>query len=366
MLTEKDISSLQRHLIAWYREHHRRLPWRETKDAYAIWISEVMLQQTTVQTVVPYYRRFLERFPDLATLAQADLQEVLKIWEGLGYYARARNLHRTASILSADHAGKIPASRKALRTLPGIGDYIAAAVASIAFNKPFPVVDGNVKRVLARLLLIAAPVNQPASRQAFETAAAELLDRQQPGTFNQAVMELGALICRPRHPQCGGCPIKVHCRAYGEGRIAAYPKRLKKPPVPHRHLVAGVVFRRGRLLITLRKPEGLLGGLWEFPGGSVDQGEDPHLACVRQIRQKVNLDIRVDGFLTRVKQAYTHFKIDMDVYRCQYVSGKIRLNGPAESRWVKIEELALFPFHKAVHRFIPLLQSNFAKVCEGR
>jgi A/G-specific adenine glycosylase len=349
-----DIPNLRRRLLNWYRQHRRQLPWRDTDDPYAIWVSEVMLQQTTVKTVVPYYRRFMERFPDLPHLAQADLQDVLKTWEGLGYYARARNLHRAARIVQ-QHGGCVPTDLNALKQLPGVGDYIAAALSSIAFNQPFPVVDGNVKRVLSRLQLIPSPVNRPTSHKVFSEAASELLDTRQPGTFNQALMELGALICKPRRPACTDCPIRRHCQAYVEGAVASYPKRFKKKPVPLRHISVGVVFNNGKVLITRRKPEGLLGGLWEFPGGRIENQESAQEACIREIREEVGLNVQIDSFLTRVRHAYTHFKIIMDVYCCHIVSGRVTLNGPTDHRWVYLDELSGYPFPKANHKFIPLL-----------
>ncbi len=356
MLPEKEIQRGRRRLLAWYRNHRRPLPWRETTHPYPVWISEVMLQQTTVNTVLPFYRRFMERFPDLRDLARSDLHDVLMIWEGLGYYARARNLHRAARIVRDHHGGVVPADLTALRHLPGVGDYIAAAVMSIAFGQPYAVVDGNVKRVLARLLLIEAPVNQPAAHKTFTAAASRLLDVSQPGIFNQAMMELGALICTPRRPACSDCPVKVHCLADRDGRVGDFPKRLQRPPTPLHHVAVGVVFKADQVLITRRRLDGLLGGLWEFPGGRVKDGETPQSACVREIREEVNLRVAIDSRVARIRHAYTHFKIVMDVYRCRYVSGEVRLTGPTDHRWVQLDELAGFPFPKANLKFIPLLK----------
>ncbi|MGB8426155.1 MAG: A/G-specific adenine glycosylase [Desulfobacterales bacterium] len=355
MLSEEETRHLRRRLVAWYHAHRRPLPWRETSEPYPVWVSEVMLQQTTVKTVLPFYRRFMARFPALEDLARADLHDVFMAWEGLGYYARARNLHRAARIVCDRHRGVVPADATAFRRLPGVGDYIAAAVASIAFDQPHAVVDGNVKRVLARLLLIDVPVNRPDAHKVFKAAAAPLLDVSQPGTFNQALMELGALICTPRRPACGDCPIKKHCRADGQGRVGEFPKRLQKPPTPLQHVAVGVVFKGRRVLIARRRPDGLLGGLWEFPGGRVRDGETPADACLREIREEVNLKVALDSHLTRIRHAYTHFRIVMDVYRCRYISGQVTLNGPTDHRWVELDELTGFPFPKANLKFMPLL-----------
>jgi A/G-specific adenine glycosylase len=353
----KEIDHTRRLLMEWYRRHHRRLPWRETGSAYRIWVSEVMLQQTQVQTVLPYYRRFLHDFPDVKTLANADLQAVLKAWEGLGYYARARNMHRAAKDILQKRNGKFPDSREAIMELPGVGDYIACAVSSIAFNEPCAVVDGNVKRVLARLYELSDPVNKSFSYKKFKAAAEDLLDRRRPGMFNQALMELGALVCTPKKPDCRHCPICSLCRAYQTGRVEQFPKRIRSPKTPLHHIAVGVVYRNGRLLITRRKPEGLLGGLWEFPGGKVKQDEDPAKACIREIREEVNLDVTVDGHISQVKHAYTHFKILMDVFLCRCVAGEVKLNGPVDFRWITLGEIDQYPFPKANHKFIPTLKT---------
>ena len=357
-----EIQSLRQSLISWYLANHRDLPWRKTTHPYHIWVSEVMLQQTQVNTVLPYYRRFLKRFVSLERLARADLQDVLKIWEGLGYYARARNLHRSADIILHRHQGVLPDRWEDFRKLPGVGDYIAAAVLSIAFEKPYAVVDGNVKRVLARLFLVKAPVNKSTSIKIFKEAADRLLSPQDPGTFNQAVMELGAMVCRPNRPLCSACPIQSMCLAYGTGRVGEYPKKLKRSPTPQFNIAAGVVFKNKSVLITRRKTDGLLGGLWEFPGGNIGDNEGTEAACIREIKEKVNLSVRVDRYLTRINHAYTHFKIVMDVFCCQNISGKVKLHGPVDYRWIRVNEIDSYPFPKADHKFIPLLKERFSNV----
>jgi len=342
-------------LIDWYHRHYRRLPWRETDDPYRIWVSEVMLQQTQVQTVLPYYQRFLGDFPDVKTLANANLQAVLKAWEGLGYYARPRNMHRSARIILKQHAGIFPDSWDVLRELPGIGDYIASAVLSIAFNQPYVVLDGNVKRVLSRLYEISAPVNKSSSHKIFKERADELLDRRHPCLFNQALMELGALVCKPKNPGCKGCPVHSSCLASHEGHVDQFPKRIRRPKTPVHNIAVGVVYKDNHMLITRRKTEGLLGGLWEFPGGKIGKHERPEQACVREIKEEVNLSVTVTGHIAQVKHAYTHFKIIMEVFFCQYVSGDIKLNGPVDFRWITLKEIERYPFPKANHKFFHLL-----------
>jgi A/G-specific adenine glycosylase len=349
------LAKMRTALLKWYGQHHRRLPWRETSDTYGIWVSEVMLQQTQVATVIPYYQRFMEAFPTVAALAGANPDAILKLWEGLGYYARARNLHKAAGQVVDRFNGVIPGEKEAFKSLPGVGDYIAAAVLSIAFDLPLAVVDGNVKRVLARLCTMDAPVNHSPSHKRFQAKADRLLDCSAPAQFNQAMMELGALVCTPKNPGCDTCPLRKQCRAVQTGTVSAYPRRNKTKPVPTHHIAVGVVNKGDKLLITQRKPEGLLGGLWEFPGGQVKPKEDAPSACVREIAEATGLEVKVLSHLTRVKHAYTHFKIEMDVYLCRYVSGRVQLNGPVDHHWIKLSEIQKYPFPKANLKFIPLL-----------
>jgi A/G-specific adenine glycosylase len=354
-----DVQLYRKNLIDWYLANCRALPWRNTDDPYSIWVSEVMLQQTQVNTVLPYYQKFLKKFPTVKRLAQADLQDVLKIWEGMGYYARARNLHRAAGIVYKKYNGILPANWKELRKLPGVGDYIAAAVLSIAYKQPYPVVDGNVKRVLARLHCIDTPVNHSTSAKTFLKTAEVLKDSRRPGIYNQALMELGALICRPKNPLCDTCPLQRLCRAYKAGAVAAYPKKMAKRRTPQYHIAVGVVMKNGRVLITQRKADGLLGGLWEFPGGKIKKGENGKTACVREIKEEVNLTIKVLDHLTRVKHAYTHFKIVMDVFCCKYEAGRVKLDGPVDHRWIKLSAIDRYPLPKANHKFLPKLKAWF-------
>lgn len=361
----KNRDRLRRLLTRWYQNNRRSLPWRKTKDPYAIWVSEVMLQQTQVKTVIPYYDGFLDRFPDVDILARADQQDVLKAWEGLGYYGRARHLHTAAKIVVAEHSGQMPQSWKQIRQLPGIGDYIAAAVLSIAFDQVFPVVDGNVKRVMSRLFQIAAPVNKSASYKRFYEVMAALIDPAQPGVFNQSVMELGALVCKIRQPRCTRCPLLKDCRSYQSDTVTDYPKREPSRRTPEYRIVVGVVIKHGNILITRRPSKGLLGGLWEFPGGKIKAGEAPEAACIRELKEEVNLRVNVASFLTRVKHAYTHFKIKMDVFLCNYLSGTIRLNGPVDFKWITLDQIDRFPFPKANHKFMPLLHKALSEKVDG-
>jgi A/G-specific adenine glycosylase len=351
-------SRFRRELRQWFAKNQRDLPWRESKNPYRIWVAEVMLQQTQVKTVVPYFQRFVEKYPDVCALAGADLQDVLKTWEKLGYYARARNLHRAAKIVCSEMGGRVPDSYSEFRKLPGVGSYIGAAVQSIAHERPLPVVDGNVKRVLARLFMVDVPATSSTAAKTFEALAADLLDTRCPGDFNQAMMELGATVCRVGSPSCGACPVSGHCRAHLSRRQTEFPVKAKRRTVPRYRIAVGVVRKGNRILITRRKPDGLLGGLWEFPGGKIRSGESPEQACAREIKEELNLTVEITDYITRVHHAYSHFKIAVDVFTCRYVAGRVRLNGPDDFRWILVDEIDRYPFPAGNHKFIPLLKNE--------
>ncbi len=353
---ESDTGLIQKRLADWFRANQRPLPWRLTKDPYHIWVSEVMAQQTQVKTVIPYYLKFTAMFPTVRDLAKADLDTVLKLWEGLGYYARARNFHRASRVVADQFQGRIPEDLTEFKKLPGVGEYIAAAVQSMAFGHPEAVVDGNVKRVLARLLCLDFPANGPASHRQFLPFAQRLLDQNDPGNFNQGLMELGALICTPKAPDCHQCPVSPDCLSFAKNCVNDFPKRIKPKKTPVVKIAVGIVRKKGKLLITKRKPEGLLGGLWEFPGGSLKTRETPKAACIREIKEETGLTVEIKSHLTTVRHAYTHFKIIMEVFECTWQSGRVRLNGPVDFCWISPKDIDQFAFPKANLKFIPLIR----------
>lgn len=336
-------------LHRWYRAHARDLPWRRTRDPYAVWISEAMLQQTRVAAVVPYYERWMGLFPTVQALAAADETEVLRAWEGLGYYARARNLHRAAREVVARFGGRLPPALEDFRALPGVGPYTAAAVLSLAFDQDLAVVDGNVRRVLARLTALPSDPRRNPQAAALEALARDLLPPGTAALHNQGLMELGATVCSPRAPACPGCPLRAPCRAAASGRPGEYPVRPPRKAVPHYHVSLGLVFRNGRIFIDRRPYEGLLGGLWEFPGGKVEEGESPEQALHRELREEFGLRVRPEDTLPEVRHAYTHFRVTLHPHLCRFLGMEPRgcAEGQREWLWVDPGELHHYPMPRA-------------------
>lgn len=352
---------MQMRLLHWFGRHRRDLPWRHTRDPFRIWVSEVMLQQTQTTKVIPYYERFLERFPTLEALARAPLSQILKSWEGLGYYARARNLHRAARHLLQHWQSKLPSKYDELIQIPGIGPYTAAAVASIAFHKHHAVVDGNVERVLSRLFHLKFSPKQPEGEKIVANLAQGLMPAKQARWWNQAVMELGALICTPRRPRCGECPLEKFCLARKHLiDPAALPIRLPRRSLPHHHIVIGLVWKDGRLLIDQRKMNSMLGGLWEFPGGKITNGESHAVALRRELREELAIEADVGEHFMRVRHSYTHFSITLHAYHCHYISGEPRPTQCQAWRWARLQDLRRYAFPAANRRIIDALRSGVA------
>ena len=340
-------------LLAWYGKNGRSLPWRGAADPYRVWISEVMLQQTQVDTVIPYYTRWMRRFPDLAVLAAAQEQEVLRVWEGLGYYSRARNILRCARALVKDHAGELPRNVEQLKYLPGIGTYIAGAIASIAFGIKAPALDGNLKRVLARLSGFRLPVNDEKNAAVLRDMLGEILPDSNPGDLNQAFMDLGSLICLPRNPLCADCPLIKECAAFKKGIQNDLPVKTKKAPIPHYQVAAAVIVKGEKALIDKRSSGGLLGGLWEFPGGKVEAGETLTGALIRELGEELGVKIAVGGQLGSYRHAYTHFKVSVHTFKATIVKGVPRPLESEQVEWVAIKRLGDYPMGK-VDRLIAL------------
>lgn len=346
--------SLSSKIRRWYGIHRRRLPWRETKDPYRIWVSEVMLQQTTVNAVIPYYTRWFDLFPDVQALARASLRKVLKAWEGLGYYQRARNLHRAARTVCRKHGGSVPAELDDLVALPGVGPYIAAAVLSIAFGKPYPILDANVRRFGMRLYAIPGKPNALADK--FLTSRIRsLIPPDKAGDFNQALIELGALVCRPLHPACLLCPVQGFCLAFqrGEQEVIPAPKKRSYRRI---ETVVGIIPSNGRYLIQQRPPQGLLAGLWEFPGGKRNKGETLRHALRRELKEELGVEVKRETLLLKVRHAYTRFLVTLFAFECELAAPPM-LRAPVQ-RWVSLRDLKRYPFPSGSAKIVRFLEDR--------
>lgn len=364
-LSAETVIDLRQRLLRWYSEQGRDLPWRRTQDPYAIWVSEIMLQQTQVKTVIPYYERWLQTFPTVDRLAAAEQQRVLKLWEGLGYYARARNLHSAAQQVVAEFGGTFPQTFEGAIALKGIGRTTAGGILSAAFNLPLPILDGNVKRVLARL--IALPAVPSKALPQLWTVSEQILDPDSPRDFNQAIMDLGATLCTRHNPACLLCPWRPHCAAYNrsithqsathQSAVTDFPMTQSRKPLPEKNIgVAVITDAQGKILIDRRKQEGLLGGLWEFPGGKIEPGETMEECVRREIKEELNIEIAVGSKLMTIDHAYTHFKVRLNVFNCTHLSGEPQPLECDEIRWVTLDEISDYPFPKANTQIIEALK----------
>lgn len=357
--TDAQLDTFRQRLPAWFEQAKRAMPWRETRDPYRIWLSEVMLQQTRVDQAEPYYRRFLGAFPTVEALAEATLDEVLLRWEGLGYYSRARNLHRAARMIVEEFGGRVPDEYEAIRRLPGVGPYTAAAVLSIAFGRAHAVLDGNVIRVLTRVFEVGDDATSSRTRRRLQELADVLVPPERPGAFNEAMMELGATVCTPHAPACSECPLQAHCGANRSGTQEHYPVTPKRAPVPHYDVAVGIVENaRGEVLIQQRPEEAMLGGLWEFPGGKREPDESLEETCARELSEELQIEVSVDGLVHRLKHAYTHFRITLHAFRCRILRGEPTPPEGIALRWVPLAELDGYAFPRANRLLIEELRAR--------
>lgn len=347
----KKLAQIREALLSWYGRHQRDLPWRTTQDPYRILVSEVMLQQTQVERVRQYYQRFLKEFPTLESLARASLDDVLKAWEGLGYYARARHLHQAAQIILRDYGGKIPQDYKTLLRLPGIGRYTAGALLSIAFGQDEPVVDANVRRVLSRLFALRHVQTQ----KKLEELARVLLPPGRAGLFNQALMDLGATICVSREPRCLICPLAQLCAARRLGIQNELPMRPKPRVKPHYDVAVGIIWKGEKILITKRPDTGLLGGLWEFPGGKRQPSESLEDCVRREIFEEVGVRVRDLRHFITVQHGYSHFRVTLHVFQGNYAGGRPCCHECVDWAWVNPKDLRKYAFPSANQKIIQKL-----------
>ena len=346
-LTNKHIYKFRSRILKWYEKNKRDLPWRNTQNPYHILVSEMMLQQTQISRVMDYYEQFITLFPDIDTLAQSNSSEVLKAWEGLGYYARARHLHQAAKLISNHRHGQFPQTYEDLIALPGIGTYTAAAVMSIAFNQPYPVIDGNVTRVLCRVFGIEKDPKETKTRHELSYITSELLPRRRVGIFNQALMELGSTVCHPKDPQCSECCLRYQCYACTLSDPTRLPIKVKKSPKPYFDVTAGFIWKGRKLLLAQRYAKGMLGGLWEFPGGKKESNETLRECLRREIDEELGIEVEVKEPIASIKHAFSHFRITLHGFHCQYLGGSIRSLGCADWKWIYPSEVTTFALPRA-------------------
>lgn len=327
------------------------MPWRDCEEPYKIWLSEIMLQQTRVDQATPYYERFIAHFPTVYDLADANQQEVLKVWEGLGYYSRARNLHAAAKLVVDEFDGKVPDNWKDINKLKGVGPYTASAVLSIAFQKKYAVVDGNVIRVLSRFYGIEEDVRSTKTKNVIQDYADELISEERPGDFNQALMEFGATVCKPVNPDCGECMLQAGCVASRTLKTDVIPYKSSRKKPPYHQIGVGIILNENdEVLIALRPENAMLGGLWEFPGGKQEPDETLEETVRRELKEELGVDVFVAKPFMKLDHTYSHFKITMHAFLCEIENGVPEAKDSQEVRWVSIDELEHFPFPKANRR----------------
>lgn len=350
------MSQFSQKILTWYSQHCRVLPWRGHPDPYAIWVSEIMLQQTRVETVIPYFKRWMDRFRGFQELAASSEQEVLSQWEGLGYYSRARNMHKAARIIVEKYGGELPSNLTELRKIPGIGRYTAGAIASIAFGLDAATMDGNLRRVFSRVFNVDEPADSSTGEKILWGLAEKHLPKGSAGDFNQALMDLGATLCLPHNPACPRCPLRGMCKAYALGIQEQRPLSKPNARVPHYFVTAAVIDRKGKILLAKRPSKGLLGGMWEFPGGKVEKGESMEACLSREIREELGVEIHVGKKFGIYQHAYTHFRITLHAFLCKLIKGEPRTVEVAGLAWAHPNELDDYPMGKVDRQIARRLQ----------
>lgn len=355
---DTECNSLQSSVLAWYAAHKRNLPWRRTYDPYHVWISEIMLQQTQMERGVEYFNRWVRLFPNPGAVADASEREVLKAWEGLGYYSRARNIRKAAALMEEQHGSQVPQTYEQLLSLPGIGHYTAAAIMAIAYNQPWPVIDANVERLFARLLNSTRPVKEKAFKQELHKGLQGLLAEASPRDLSQALMELGALVCTPRNPACANCPVQKFCAAFRAGTVDQRPVARPRQEKIDIIMACAIVEHEGRMFIQQRREDDVWGGLWEFPGGRLQNGETPEQAASRELQEET--EIRAVDFrpFATVVHHYTRYRVTLHSYFCEAQgTPEPQLHAAQQYRWVGFQELEQYPFPSGHRQLIARMRT---------
>jgi len=343
LLENFSINEFQKDLIEWFEKEQRDLPWRQDQDPYKVWVSEIMLQQTRVDTVIPYFENFVSKFPTIEDLAEAEEEKVLKAWEGLGYYSRVRNLHAAVKEVAQEYDGKVPNTVEEISSLKGVGPYTTGAILSIAYGIPEPAVDGNVMRVLSRILSVWDDIAKPKTRVLFEDIVREIISKDNPSAFNQALMELGALICVPGNPACLLCPVREHCRAFAEGVQKELPvKSKKKAPTAVSMAAVVLINEDGKFLIHKRPEKGLLANLWEFPNNeTILDVQAPKEQLVDFLTNEYQAKAKIGQAFTTIQHVFSHLIWNITVFE-----GKIEgtINETDNLKLVSLKEMEEYTF----------------------
>ncbi len=348
-------NNISKPLLRWYKKSKRSLPWRNTKAPYNIWLSETMLQQTQVKTVIPFYSRWIEQFPDFNSVATAHLDSLLKFWEGLGYYNRCKNFRKAVKIILNDYKSSLPDNIEDFKALPGVGEYTAAAVYSIVLSHPIPVIDVNVNRVMSRLLQIK--LHTPHNKKRVLSTLTNCIDKTRPGDFNQAMMDLGSTVCTQKNPKCDICPLNSSCGGFASGKPQSYPRSQRKNRIPWYPVLIGVVWKRNSFLILQRDGYRHLTNLWELPGGKILKNSNPKSQLAEMLKKKYNLDVCIKNKIGEVRHQYSHFGISLSSFNCKIKNGsKLTVNQPYF--WIKKHEINQFAFPKANHKLFAIMLEN--------
>ena len=343
-------------LINWYYKKNISFPWRRTKCVYSIWISEIMLQQTKISSVIPYYNAWLKKYPTIYDVANSSIDNILKSWEGLGYYNRAKNFYNACKIIITKYNGIIPNNKREFLTLPGVGPYTASAVMSIAHNIKTPAIDGNAIRVISRTNEIIE--NYPKSKNKIYSILLKHLSSCNPSDFNQAIMDLGRIICKPKNPSCYICPVSLHCQAYVHSTVDNFPIKIKPNVIPHYNVAIGIIWKNKKILISKRLKKSMLGGMWEFPGGKIKINETPKNCIKREVKEELNITVMPKNFIKKFNHRYSHFSITIKAFDCEFISGRPISLGCEEWKWINPKEVYSLAFPRANHNLFEYIQKK--------